>query len=536
MVVSITANASARYAQNSLIAQSAAVTKSTLRMSTGQRVLNASDDAAAMAIGTSLKIENSGLQSAIQNASTGTSMLQIADGALGQISDLITRMQSLAVQSSSGQYDDATRTLLDNEFEGLKQEVDRLAAATTFNGVTILSGTQKYNMASGASATTSTTGAFTPTADGVKDVRLDPAVVTGDASFRYSYDASTESLTVSKVDGATTTSQTLSLTPLLNGSVGQGANLQGNQALEVGFSQLGITLTLGAGFNRNANINNTAVATTLGGNMTIATPAFAAASTNVGSGTVADLTALGSVYTPATGALTLPLVASGAGGTVTLGAVPGLSYKVNGGATGASGAASADIAGAGATVEVFADVAGGGQVSLGTVTVGAVAATAAGSGSLQLNAGGGLITATEDDTVIAPTHLTYKVGTGVLAGQDTIGVDIPAMTVKALNLTSNDITTQANANSTIDALAAALTTLNQGRATVGAQQLRLEAVAANLGTISDNNEAARSSLMDVDVSKEITDLTTSQTLMQASIAMLSKANQTPDLLLELLKN
>ena len=112
MPVSITANTSARYAQSSLIQQSAAVTKGTLKMSTGQRVLSAADDAAALAIGTSLKIENSGLKSAILNATSGTSMLQIADGALGQIAELMTRLQSLATQASSGQYDDPTRAHL----------------------------------------------------------------------------------------------------------------------------------------------------------------------------------------------------------------------------------------------------------------------------------------------------------------------------------------------------------------------------------------------------------------------------------------
>src|SRR6218665_2680737 len=126
MPVSITANASARYAQASLIKQNTAVTQGTLRLSSGQRVLSAADDAASMAIGTSLKVQNAGLTSALQNTTSATSMLQIADGSLGQISELMTRLQKLAVQSSSGQYDDATRTLLNNEFQGLEEEIDRL--------------------------------------------------------------------------------------------------------------------------------------------------------------------------------------------------------------------------------------------------------------------------------------------------------------------------------------------------------------------------------------------------------------------------
>ena len=525
MPVSITANTSARYAQASLIKQNEAVTKGTQRMSTGSRVLSAADDAAAMAIGTSLRIENSGLKSAILNASSGTSMLQIADGALGSIAELITRLQTLGVQSSSGQYDDATRVLMDGEFQGIKQEIDRLAGSTTFNDVKILAGTTKYDIGNGVDATL----------DGIKGIRFDPTIVTTNQSFRYSYDATNERLTLSRVDGGTATSQTVNLTPLLDGSVGQGVDLQGSQALEVGFSQMGVTLTLGAGFLRGVNINNNVVTTT-GASIAIATPTFAAAATNVNPSMVADLTALGAVYNISSGALTLPTTSSGAGGPVILGAVPGMSYQVGAGLIGASGAGSSDIVGA-TTVKVYADKAGGGKTLLGTLTMGAVTSSAAGSGTVSLDVGGGLITANAVTTgEVAPTHLTYKVGTGVVTGEDTIGVDIPAMTLAALALNTIDIKTQANADDAITKLRTALGVLNQGRATVGAQQLRLENVGKNLGVISDNNEAARTALMDVDVSKEITDITTNQSLMQASIAMLSRANQMPDILLRLLGN
>lgn len=140
MPVSIVANTSARYAQNSLKLQNTAVTESTLRMSSGQRVLSAADDATAMAIGTSLKIENSGLRSAMLNATSATSMLQIADGALGQVSELMTRLTSLAVQAASAQYDDPSRMLMDGEFQGIKAEIERLARSTSFNDVDILTG------------------------------------------------------------------------------------------------------------------------------------------------------------------------------------------------------------------------------------------------------------------------------------------------------------------------------------------------------------------------------------------------------------
>ncbi len=522
MPVSITANTSARYAQASLARQNDAVTQGTLRMSSGQRVLSAADDAASMAIGTSLKIENAGVASALLNATSGTSMLQIADGALGQISELITRMKALATQASSGQYDDATRVLLDGEFQGIKAEIDRLANATVFNDVNMLAGQKDFDIAYGDATTY-----------GIAGVRFDQTLVTGDQSFRFGYNATTENFTLTRIDAGVAQTQTINITALLNGTVGAGGNLANNQQLELGFSQLGVTMTLGAGFLRTQNIATDA-AVTDGGVMTVASQTFAPATNQVGVDTVSDLVALGSVFNATTGVLALPLDSDGT--AVTLAAVPGLSYNVNSGTIGASGAASADLVGAGpTTVDVYADMAAGGRVLLGTVTLGAIAATGTGSGSLSLEVGAGLMLATDTGEVTA-TQLTYKVGTGVTAGIDTINVSIPAMTLQALGLENVRVTTQANANEAIDLLTNALAVLNQGRATVGAQQLRLEAVARNLGVISDNNNAARSALIDVDVSAEITAITTNTAMMQASLAMLSRANQVPDILLGLLRN
>ncbi len=526
MPVSITANLSARYAQGSLMKQNEAVTNSTARMSSGSRVLSAADDASAMAIGTSLKIENAGLKSAMLNAASATSMLQIADGALGQISELLSRMNVLAVQGSSGQYDDATRALLDGEFQGLVGEVDRIARATSFNGVDILAGTPQFALDSGSSMAT----------DGIRNIRVDASVLTADSSFRYTYDQATEVLRVTKIDGATMPApfQEINLTPLLNGSVGVGIDLSGSQTLELSFSQMGLTLVLGAGFQRNVDIGNPVAVT--GATVAATATTFAPATTNVPNTLVGDLLALGGVYDPATGGLNLPVTTSGAGGTVVLDAVPGISYAVNGGAVGAVNTPSADLAGAGTTVDVYADLADGtGQVLLGRVTLGSMAATGAGSGVMQLDAAGGALTATGTGQVGA-RHLTYKVGTGVLAGEDTLGVDVPAMTIQALGLTGLKIDTQADAAAAISKLKNAMAVLNQGRAAVGAQQLRLEAVGRNLGVISDNNESARSAMLDVDVGLEISTLTANQTLMQASIAMLGRANKMPDMLLELLRN
>ncbi|NBV54225.1 MAG: flagellin, partial [Proteobacteria bacterium] len=154
---------------------------------------------------------------------------------------------------------------------------------------------------------------------------------------------------------------------------------------------------------------------------------------------------------------------------------------------------------------------------------------------IQLGVGDGMIGATYTNDNAA-TRLTYKVGTGIVSGQDTVVLDLPATTTSALAINLLNVSTQTGANTAIDALKAAVDKLNEARSAVGAQQLRLEQVGRNLGVVTENNEAARSALLDVDVAAEITDYTNNQTMLQASLGMLQKANQFPQFLLELLRN
>lgn len=518
MPVSLISNAPARYAQTALQKQNDAITLSTQKLTSGSRVTNAGDDAASLAVGTSLKIENAGLNSAIQNAISGTSMLQIADGALGQISDLLSRMQALATEASNAVLDDGSRALVDTEFQGLLQEVNRLASVTTFNGVKLLAGVKDYK----------TTAATSLTGDGIADIRYDQNVMSGNATLRYSYDPTTESITLSRVDGGTTQSQTIDLTALLDTTAGAGNNMSGSAKLDVGFSQLGVTLTLGAGFDRTKAIN--ADPAVSGGDIGLATPAFVAAATGVSTDVPAALAALTTGYDATTGALSLPLETDTT--NVTLGAVPGVSYSVNGAAPTASGAASDALDPTANSVDVYVDVAGV-PTKVGTFTTGAVTAGTT-NGTLTVGAGAGLLSAVDTGKLDA-TRLVYKVGVGITAGQDTIAVEVPAMTTDALGLTGASVNNAIAADGAIDIIKAAQQVLNQGRANVGAQQVRMDEVNSNLGITVENNDAARSSLLDVDVPAEITTLTNSQAMMQASVAMLSKANQIPSMLLDMLK-
>ena len=113
-------------------------TSSLSKLSSGTRVLTAKDDAASLAIGKGLQVEVESLKQAQVNTGQALSMLQIADGALSTISDILSRMKSLSVQSSSGQLSATERTFLNDEFVTLRSEIERIAQDTEFAGTTLL--------------------------------------------------------------------------------------------------------------------------------------------------------------------------------------------------------------------------------------------------------------------------------------------------------------------------------------------------------------------------------------------------------------
>jgi flagellin len=114
--------------------------KSIARLSSGQRIVSAGDDAAGLAISQNLKAEVRGLQQAQRNAGDGISYAQTAEGSLNEVSNILVRLRELGVQASSDTLGDGERKLLDREFGQLKSEVDRISAVTTYNGSHLLDG------------------------------------------------------------------------------------------------------------------------------------------------------------------------------------------------------------------------------------------------------------------------------------------------------------------------------------------------------------------------------------------------------------
>lgn len=139
--IGILTNVNSVVAGNRVANSSRNLAKSMMRMSSGMRVNSAADDAAGMAIATGLKATTRSIQQAQRNANDGVAMLQTAESAYGNVSDILIRMRELAVQAGNDTLTDTDRGFLDTEYQNLISEVDRISAVTEYNGINLLDGT-----------------------------------------------------------------------------------------------------------------------------------------------------------------------------------------------------------------------------------------------------------------------------------------------------------------------------------------------------------------------------------------------------------
>jgi flagellin len=195
------------------------------RLSSGLRINRAADDASGLSISEGMRAELSGLQQNVRNAEQAANLLQVAEGSLQEVNNLLVRMRELAVQSASSTVNDANRQSLAAEFGQLLTEVDRIAQATAYNGGSLLTG---FGNAVSTASTALTEAAVT----GVQRISL-AAVEAGVYTFADAAADGTMTL------GNGTVTQTLSLAIALDGeAVATGTTLIAN------FDRLGIQVAL----------------------------------------------------------------------------------------------------------------------------------------------------------------------------------------------------------------------------------------------------------------------------------------------------
>jgi len=137
----VNTNVNASIAQNALVRNERQMNTAMERLSTGQRINSAADDAAGLAISSRMTSQIRGLDVGIRNANDAISMISTADGALIEISNMLQRMRELALQAANGTTTSADRDYLNQEYKNLALEIERISQNTQWNGGTILQGT-----------------------------------------------------------------------------------------------------------------------------------------------------------------------------------------------------------------------------------------------------------------------------------------------------------------------------------------------------------------------------------------------------------
>jgi flagellin len=387
----INTNTKSIVAQNAMVSNNRALSKAMEQLSTGKRINGAADDAAGLAISSKMTSQIQGLNQAVRNANDGVSLIQTAEGALVEVTNMLQRMRELSVQAANDTNTSTDRAALNSEFGQLRTEINRIASNTQWNGMNILD-------------------------------------KTGGASGEFKFQV--------------------------------GANATQNIALTIG----------------NYRTTGTVAPTVAVDTTTAASGPGAAAAAQVSTYTISGAQpVVGEVYTLTVGDKSF---------THTVASVTGTAE------------------------DDHQAIALALSTGLGTIT-----------GVTTTSTTGGVITFTAGSSAFGANSFNVAAGTGGLLS----------------GINSSAITTQANANSAIASVDAALSSVNTGRAQMGATINRLNYAADNLMNVSQNTSESRSRILDTDYAQTTTELARTQIISQAATAMLAQANQAPQSVLSLLR-
>lgn len=231
MGMRIQSNVAALNAQKNLGKTGSDLEKSIGKLSSGLRLQKASDDAAGMGIANKIRADVKALLQASRNASQATSLVQVAEGAVNTISSILDRMKELATQAASDSVTDSDRTKINSEFVALKDEVDRIADNTKYQGQTLVHGTYGVSVSSIAASGVSGSGVSSTSAVTLSNAQASSTYTISSTSS--SAVAGTITLTAS-MSGGGTAAQTLSYTAL------------GAQSFN--FDKLGVKVTVDSGY------------------------------------------------------------------------------------------------------------------------------------------------------------------------------------------------------------------------------------------------------------------------------------------------
>jgi flagellin len=411
MSLNVVSNYSANVAHRNLASTEGEMSSSLVKLSAGTRVLSSKDDAASMAIGSHIKAEVSALKQASTNAGQASSMLQIADGAMGTVGDVLIRMKTLAVQGASDNLSSTERSMLDTEFQSLLSEIDRVANDTEFNGTKLVQGSTEVTASTNSLAGDDNN---IEAADGVSNISFDSDVT--DAAFSLEFDATSNVLTMTNLTDGTSQGVDIGATAIAQ-----------NATQEVRFENMGASITLNNAFDKATDLSTTggAVSATAG-NGGIEAGSFEITSATGGAGTALSTNAGTVDGTSASAAVITISGFSGAADLTTTGAKS---------VTLTNGTDSFDL-----EFNVTIALSDGDDFDISANGIGAFA----------------------NSETSTDSSFTYKVGTGTTASEDDLTFTVDSITQTALGINGTALTgtDTSNSDTALTAINSAIDTLN----------------------------------------------------------------------------
>lgn len=581
MALVINSNIPSLNAQRQLVGSGNSLDRSTERLSSGLRINSAKDDAAGLAISNRMTSQVRGLDQAIRNANDGVSMVQTAEGALQESTNILQRMRELSVQSANGIYNDADRATLNAETKQLKAELDRIAETTSFNGKALLDGSfGKTSLQVGSQANQTidiTIGSFSSNSLGG---------TTGDLAGAETDLAALQALTAGQLEvndkqatvlTATNAGTVNDMLEVLNadfnsvgvsvGTVSEfSSNNIGSGVLVAGTDALQIDVVDGDGATQTLQITGTNSMKEVVEKINSAAGGVVQASLDESGKLVltaqnaASITLSEAAVPGGTGALTAvgatAATNASADFSLVLNKQPGFDGEIKvetsdtaALATAGLNATQADGSIAGVAITTFNALNEGdlivNGVEIGSIAAGTDAATQSAnvikgvnekSGETGVIAYAGSVAGTVAFKSVNGSEVSVKFGDNAAS---TIGTDTGLLernaTEGAGSVASVDISTQAGAQKAIGIIDKAIDQVNASRSDLGAANNRLDFTVSNLSNISEKTSAARSRITDADFAAETANLSRSQVLQQAASAMLAQSNARPQQVLSLLR-
>ena len=484
-------NVSAMLSNNALSNNDNLLAQSLQRLSSGLKINNAKDNPAGLAMAKRMNAQIESLKMANQNASDGVSIIETADGAMNEISEMLQRMNELAVKAANGTWSDSDRETMQEEIQQLKEEVTRIAETTEFNGQKILDGTFSLK-------------GYTNNID-VKVNSYSDEVVPKEYTIEnlkiYCYEDEDGNCVYYDVDQDATE-----------------AGVDFPEGTKVSVKDDLVIFRDSNGFEMQLDISR------------------------VDFSSSKDVTTWKSITFPREGDymgfanilenLTISYC------------VEEDSYKIESFSPGRDcpdDGVSVSLEGTTVTIKTnegfemqfdFSDVdfTDGTADDIKTTTRRSVTFPAAEDNTDPNNP----IPAVPAIIIDATGIGAMKIQVGANEGQ-TLDMDIPAVSLKNLGIENMDVLTKENARDAIVRIDGAIKFASSVRGRLGAYQNRLESTINNLDVTTENMTAAYSRIMDVDMAEEMTQYTTYQVLTQAGTSMLAQANERPSQVLQLLQ-